>query len=56
MDKLEQAFKEFNLYLYIWGNLTEKEVVNKMLLLNAGQMRVSLQHQYELMFLRVFPI
>lgn len=54
LDKLEQAFKEFNLYLYIWGNLTEKEVVNKMLLLNAGQMRVSLQHQYELMFLRVF--
>lgn len=56
LEKLEQAFKEFNLYLYIWGNLTEKEVVNKMLLLNAGQMRVSLQHQYELMFLRVFPI
>lgn len=54
LEKLEQAFKDFNLYLYIWGNLSEKEVVNKMLLLNAGQMRVSLQHQYELMFLRVF--
>lgn len=54
LEKLEEAFKSFNLYLYVWGNLTEKEIVNKMLLLNAGQMRVSLQHQYELMFLRVF--
>lgn len=54
LEKLEKAFKSFNLYLYVWGNLDEKEVVNKMLLLNAGQMRVSLQHQYELMFLRVF--
>lgn len=54
IDKLEEAFKSFNLYLYIWGNLDEKETVNKMLLLNAGQMRVSLQHQYELMFLRMF--
>ncbi|WP_317577327.1 hypothetical protein [Segatella copri] len=54
LGKLEAAFRNYNLYIYIWGNLGEKEIVNKMLLLNAGQMRVSIQHQYELMFLRIF--
>ena len=54
LGKLETAFRNYNLYIYIWGNLGEKEIVNKMLLLNAGQMRVSIQHQYELMFLRIF--
>lgn len=54
LSKLEAAFKSYNVYIYVWGNLNEKEIVNKMLLLNAGQMRVSIQHQYELMFLRIF--
>lgn len=50
---IPQIYKDFDIYMYIWSNLSEKETVNKMLILNAGQRKVSVNHQYELMFLQV---
>ena len=53
VSKIPQIYEEFDIYLYIWSNLCEKDIVNKMLILNAGQRKVSINHQYELMFLQV---
>lgn len=53
IENLKDAFQKFPIYLYIWGNLTEKDVIKKMLILNAGQKRVSISHQYELMFMHI---
>lgn len=47
-------YRSFYIYLYIWVGLDEKEIINKMLILNAGQRMVSINHQYELMFLKIF--
>jgi len=51
---LRQIFENCFIYLYIWRNLTEQQAVKKMLLLNAGQKRMPIAHQYELMYLHVF--
>lgn len=53
ITNIEKAFKEFNIYLYIWGNLDDQEVIKKMLILNAGQKMVTVYHQYELMFMHI---
>lgn len=53
IDIIPHIYMDFDIYLYIWSNLNEKETVNKMLILNAGQRKVSINHQYELMFLQV---
>lgn len=51
---IEAVFKSYSIYLYIWQNLSEQEAVKKMLILNAGQKRMPIAHQYELMYLQVF--
>lgn len=53
IENLKTAFQSFPIYLYIWTNLDEKDVIKKMLILNAGQKRVSIPHQYELMFMHI---
>nr|WP_068893113.1 hypothetical protein [Pedobacter panaciterrae] len=47
-------FRSFDIYFIVWAGLTDKEVVRKMLVLNAGQKAVSPTHQFELLFLHFF--
>lgn len=54
ISKIEEIYKRFDIYLYIWSGLSEKDIIQKMLILNAGQRKVSIGHQYELMFLQIF--
>lgn len=49
-----KAYKEYDMYFTIWTNLSDSEIINKMLVLNAGQRPVSSTHQYELLFLHYF--
>lgn len=51
---IANAFNSFDIYFIVWAGLTEKEVVQKMLVLNAGQKAVSTTHQFELLFLHFF--
>ncbi|RYJ42156.1 hypothetical protein [Flavobacterium beibuense] len=50
----EEKYKSYNLYFTIWTNLTETELVKKMLILNAGHKAVSTQHQFEILFLNLW--
>jgi hypothetical protein len=54
IDPLISKYTEYDVYLSIWENLDDNEVVQKMLVLNAGQKSVSSTHQYELLFLHFF--
>lgn len=54
VSRIEEIYKQFDIYLYVWSGLSEKEIIQKMLILNAGQRKVSIGHQYELMFLQIF--
>ncbi len=51
IEKIKTSFESFKAYFYLWTNLNDFEVVNKMLLLNLGQKSVSAKHQFELLFL-----
>lgn len=51
---LQQCYENCFIYLYVWQGLSQTEVVKKMLILNAGQKRMSISHQYELMYMQVF--
>ncbi len=53
-DKIENAFKVFEIYFFIWSGLSPNKAIHKMLVLNAGQRPVSVSHQYELLFLYVW--
>ncbi len=50
-EKIKSAYNGFEIYFIIWANLTPQQVINKMLVLNAGQRSVSKTHQFELLFL-----
>lgn len=54
VSNIKSIYESFNVYIYLWSGLNEDEIVKKMLILNAGQRKVSISHQYELMFLRIF--
>lgn len=54
LDKIEDTFSGFDMYFTIWSGLNEKEVIQKMLVLNAGQKSVTKTHQFELLFLHFF--
>jgi hypothetical protein len=54
ITQVETAFRAFDIYFIVWAGLDEKEVVQKMLVLNAGQKAVSNTHQFELLFLHFF--
>lgn len=51
---LIQYYNNFSLYLYVWEHLEPLATVKKMLILNAGQKRMALPHQFELMYLHIF--
>lgn len=51
---LKEKYSNYYLYLYIWQGLTPDEEIKAMLILNAGQQRMSIAHQYEIMYLRLF--
>lgn len=53
-DERLRAYREYDMYFAIWTNLTDAEIIKKMLVLNAGQRPVSSTHQYELLFLHYF--
>ena len=53
VSKIQDIYEKFSIYLYVWSGLEEKNIIQKMLILNAGQRRVSTGHQYELMFLQI---
>lgn len=54
LERLIDAFKNYDITLNIWIGLTDEEIVRKMLVLNAGQRSVSSTHQFELLFLHCF--
>lgn len=54
IDKIPTIFESYDVYFTIWSGLTEKEIIQKMLLLNAGQKSVSKTHQFELLFLHFY--
>lgn len=54
VSNILQKYSDFEIYLYVWQGLTEKEIINEMLKLNVGQKRVSLAHQFELLYLSVY--
>lgn len=54
VSTLQKIYEDFDIYLYIWCGLEEKDIIKKMLILNAGQRKVSIGHQYELMFLKIY--
>lgn len=53
-SKVLDSFGKYDLYFVVWTGLTDNEVVEKMLVLNAGQRPVSSTHQFELLFLHYF--
>lgn len=55
-ERLLDAYKNFSLTFTIWVGLNDKDVIRKMLILNAGQRPMTSTHQYELLFLRYFEL
>lgn len=53
---LKEKYKSFDLYLYVWTNLTPDQEIKQMLILNAGQKPMGINHQFELMYLRLFEV
>ena len=51
---LKDKYSTFDLYMYIWMDLTTEEEIKQMLILNAGQKPMNLSHQFELMYMRLF--
>jgi len=52
--KVLTAYKQYDLIFVVWVGLTDQEVVEKMLVLNAGQRAVTSTHQFEILFLHYF--
>lgn len=48
------TWEDYNLIFYVWYGLDDKQLVQKMLELNAGQKAVRPEHQFELLFLHFF--
>lgn len=51
MNSLEDSFSKFEVYFVVWVNLDQRQIIHKMLVLNAGQRSVTKTHQFELLFL-----
>lgn len=51
IKNIKKSFSEFEIFFIVWSGLNEAEVIDKMLVLNAGQKAVSKTHQFELLFL-----
>lgn len=52
--KVLNAYMKYELYFVVWEGLKDQEIVEKMLVLNAGQRPVSSTHQFEILFLHYF--
>lgn len=53
-DKILQSFSENRQWFEVWYGLSQEEIINKMLLLNAGHKTMSGKHQIELLYLNWF--
>lgn len=53
---LESCFSENYQWFEVWSNLSPREQVQKMLLLNAGHKPVNIRHQLELLFNNIFSM
>lgn len=51
---LNELYSAFDLYIYIWTDLSVDQEIKQMLILNAGQKQMSLNHQFELIYMRLF--
>lgn len=51
---LKDKYANFDLYLYLWSGLSVDQEIKQMLILNAGQKQMNLNHQFELMYIRLF--
>lgn len=51
---LKDNYANFDLYLYLWSGLSVDQEIKQMLILNAGQKQMNLNHQFELMYMRLF--
>lgn len=54
IELIIESYKRYDVTLSIWTGLTDDDIIDKMLVLNAGQRAVSSTHQYELLFLHFF--
>jgi len=54
INHINDRYTDFDIYFIIWVGLTDKQVVDKMLVLNAGQKSVTKTHQFELLFLHIY--
>lgn len=51
---LKEKYSCFDLYFYVWTNLTADQEIKQMIILNAGQKQMNPTHQFELMYIRLF--
>lgn len=54
IQHIVNIYKDYDFYFVIWSGLDDKELIRKMLVLNAGQKSVSKTHQFELLFLHFY--
>lgn len=54
VSNFEEKLRDYDIYINLWIGLSEKDTIKQMLILNAGQKKVALAHQYELMYLKLF--
>ncbi len=54
VNNIIDTYSNYDVYFTVWAGLTEKELIQKMLVLNAGQKSVSKTHQFELLFLHFY--
>ena len=54
IERLTESYCQFDVYFNIWTHQDDREVIRRMLILNAGQKSVSSTHQFELLFLHFF--
>lgn len=54
IQHIVNIYKDYDFYFVMWSGLDDKELIRKMLVLNAGQKSVSKTHQFELLFLHFY--
>jgi hypothetical protein len=54
INRIKKSFANYDIYFVVWTGLNENEIIQKMLVLNAGQKAVSKTHQFELLFLHFY--
>ena len=56
IDKVDSCLKTSIQWFELWVGLSKEDIVNKMLLLNAGHKSVSMRHQIELLYYGWFEV